>query len=1090
VTTDTITVSFGSSSPASIDCSFPSGTYTTKIVTVNPLPTPSISGPATVCAGYTGINYTTSLVSGHTYSWTISGGTITSGQYSNTAIVTWGTGSSGWLTVTDTITATGCYATTAQYNVTINPLPTPSISGPITVCANSTGNVYSTASVSGHTYSWSISSGGTITSASTNNSVTVTWNTPGSGWLTVTETITATGCAVTTSQYAVTINALLTPSISGNNSVCVNSTTNTYTTQPGMTGYNWTFLPSGSGTINNGSGTSTVTVTWNMTGIQNINVNYTNPSGCQTTGPGDLPVTVNQLPSPTITSGQTLVCINSTFPYSTQSGMTGYIWTVTGGTIVNGQNTPSILVNWNTVGVESMSVIYTSNGCNPASPGTLQVTVNPLPTPSISGPTTICLNDPNNKQYSTQTNMSNYIWNVVTGGTLVSGQWTPTIIVDWQTEGSHEITVNYTDANGCTRPDPGTLMVNVNPIALVSVFITANPGNIICTGDSVTFNADASGGGSSPVYQWFRNTSPVGNDLPFWACKPQNGDRIWVRLTSNAPCPSVIQDTSNIITMEVSNSVTPQVTIEESPLPPSCFNKPVTLSANTITGGNNPRFVWLKNGLQFDTGASITRVPVDGEIIVCSMVSSLQCAAPGPVYDTMTMDVRTSITASVSISVEPDSIVCYNWPATFTAHDSGGGENPKFEWRVGDALYPNDTGRVFILNYVRQGDIVRCRLMRGLTCASPMPSPESNSIDMQTKEPVVVSVTVTPSSNSSCAGDTILFTAMPSNGGSSPSYQWRVNDMPVGINSNKFKYVPIKNDTVTCVLSSSELCKIGDPATSFPIVMIVNEPVNPTPIIAGQSQICQGYPNSYSTTNTSNVIEEWQYKTPNGVWTQVPSSDSMPSIIDTADVVGHIQYRTVIKSGSCPEKYSDPIDVLVLEAPGHQILVPKADAEHEKKGDLFLLCTSCNNSTDYTYEWSYLSRGGVSTVDTTFHEYFCIFPRDTSYTYVLKMGYPNGDACQTLSTYEIPKSSMISNMISVFPVPNDGRFTLSLDGAYTGEISIIVQDLVGRTLVHSMYQKQSESMQIPFNLSLEKGLYLISVLFGNDEKVTTRIMIY
>ena len=118
-------------------------------------------------------------------------GSSPAGAGTNSITVTWGAAGSGWVQVTETITATTCAVTTAHYNVTINPLPTPVISGPIVACANSTGNIYSTPNVGGDTYVWAIS-GGVITSGAGTNSITVTWGAAGPGWVQVTETITAT----------------------------------------------------------------------------------------------------------------------------------------------------------------------------------------------------------------------------------------------------------------------------------------------------------------------------------------------------------------------------------------------------------------------------------------------------------------------------------------------------------------------------------------------------------------------------------------------------------------------------------------------------------------------------------------------------------------------------------------------------------------------------------------------------------------------------------------------------------------------------------------------------------------------------------
>jgi hypothetical protein len=98
-------------------------------VTVNPLPTlTTITGNATACAGETGSIYSVADVADHTYAWTVNGGTFTP-TTAHEISVTWGTGASGTVDVTETITATGCFKAATQKSVTINPLPTITTTG-------------------------------------------------------------------------------------------------------------------------------------------------------------------------------------------------------------------------------------------------------------------------------------------------------------------------------------------------------------------------------------------------------------------------------------------------------------------------------------------------------------------------------------------------------------------------------------------------------------------------------------------------------------------------------------------------------------------------------------------------------------------------------------------------------------------------------------------------------------------------------------------------------------------------------------------------------------------------------------------------
>jgi hypothetical protein len=251
--------------------------------------------------------------------------------------------------------------------------------------------------------------------------------------------------------------------LSGPPTVCAGGNGYVYTVPviQGATGYVWN-LPIGAAIVS-GSNTNSITVNYAYNSAPGYMMVY-GTAPCGNGPPSQLAVAVNQPPTPTL-SGPASVCVNSTGnTYTTQAGMTGYVWTVSaGGSVTGGGNGTSntVTVTWNTVGAQTVSVNYNNaNGCAGLSPVVYNITVNALPTPIITGPATACTGIP--AVYTTQAGMTGYTWTTSAGGSITGGSGTSSVTVTWAGTGAQTVSVNYTNAAGCTAAAPVSYPVTVN----------------------------------------------------------------------------------------------------------------------------------------------------------------------------------------------------------------------------------------------------------------------------------------------------------------------------------------------------------------------------------------------------------------------------------------------------------------------------------------------------------------------------------------------------------------------------------------------------------------------------------------------------
>lgn len=98
----------------------------------------------------------------------------------------------------------------------------------------------------------------------------------------------------------------------------------------------------------------------------------------------------------------------------------------------------------------------------------------------------------------------------------------------------------------------------------------------------------------------------------------------------------------------------------------------------------------------------------------------------------------------------------------------------------------------------------------------------TDSVLVNVNSVVIPSVSIGGSATTFCDGTSVTFTATPQFGGSTPSYQWKVNGNNVGTDNTTFSTSTlVDGDAVTCVLTSGEACPSPATASSNSIEVTV-----------------------------------------------------------------------------------------------------------------------------------------------------------------------------------------------------------------------------------------------------------------------------
>ncbi|RWW91661.1 hypothetical protein EPI11_18670, partial [Flavobacterium cerinum] len=118
------------------------------------------------------------------------------------------------------------------------------------------------------------------------------------------------------------------------------------------------------------------------------------------------------------------------------------------------------------------------------------------------------------------------------------------------------------------------------------------------------------------------------------------------------------------------------------------------------------------------------------------------------------------------------------------------------------------------------------------------------------------SVTISASTVSICSGVSVTFNAIPTYGGSSPSYQWKVNGNNVGTNSSSYTTSTLTNGSiVSCVMTSSAVCAFPATATSNTVSIAVSGLL--TPEFTQIPAVCLGQSFTLPTTSNNGISGTW-----------------------------------------------------------------------------------------------------------------------------------------------------------------------------------------------------------------------------------------
>ena len=344
-------------------------------------------------------------------------------------------------------------------------------------------------------------------------------------------------------------------------------------------------------------------------------------------------------------------------------------------------------------------------------------------------------------------------------------------------------------------------------------------------------------------------------------------------LSANPP----LHDTSNILTLGVTTTITPTISLvaSQSSLCPDSILQRLgvkdtvlfTAVADTISA-KTALYTWFINGVPMKDSSFLTFNPTndtatfiskgllkDSDIVSVVMVTSFKCVTTDSATSSIQMNPAIPI-FTANLAHDPFCSAGLQNSATLAPDNiQNAGSHPTYKWTLNNT--PISDSSVYIYSPIRDKDTVGLRITSSIACAQPK--------DTTMLLPILVKTALTPTDSISaptlttCSNDPnnpngvpFVINTYPVNGGTNPSYTCYL----VGA-SGPGSDILLANDTIVyltntgttpqvqqvyCTMISSESCVTtgGNPVFSKDTISVT---VNPLPVvdpIQGNPTVCVG----------------------------------------------------------------------------------------------------------------------------------------------------------------------------------------------------------------------------------------------------------
>jgi PKD repeat protein len=585
---------------------------------------------------------------GFTYTWTVTGGTVTPNP-GNPVTITWGNTNTGSITVD--IVSANCVRR-ISYDVCLldKPLANFNISPAGPYCVNNLLQFNNT-SIGGGQYLWNFGDGQTSTQQNPQHQYTAT------GTYTVTLIVksgTSNSCACVDSIKQ-TIKIEDGPGIEGCDKMLCPGDTATYCSTKTCSSYSWSVS---GGTIIGAANQKCVKVVWSSTQPGTLPATITlNTAGCGSCPTTTMPVNIVWPNLPI--QGPTIVCVGSTETYSLPVlPGTFYTWTLSGGgVIVSGGaypagfpvNNPQINVNWFTAGTYTLTVNYINPNTPQKCGGTSTLSILVKPKFTISGNNNPCQGLPPSTYTTGDGSQANWTitggvfgTNYVVAGGLPALNNAAGITVQWLTPGTYQLCAAPIAANlpnYCNNSVCAAIVVKPRPVLTVTGPTPA------CANTLTTYTATVN---PAANVNWV--VTPAGSTVAPYGTNNTNAS---ILFSGAGPWTVGVQANLNGCTGNASMLVNP---VPPPTLPAGPLTACIGGQVNVTAGGTGP-FTW-------GTTPAATLVSSSGntatyEIHGSGSISVSNCAGSATI--------SVNATLPTPVSIVPSGNLCPGMTLTATA---------------------------------------------------------------------------------------------------------------------------------------------------------------------------------------------------------------------------------------------------------------------------------------------------------------------------------------------------------------------------------------------------------------------------------------